>query len=75
MFFGQFEKTSPIRGQGKLKISGLGSTKMACPDVAINEQTFLNIFADTICYEIAAGSLILFNKDHDVLATFKAVYF
>lgn len=74
-FFGQYQYASDKAGNGSIGLSSLGATKMACPDVAINEQEFLSMFAEAVFYEIYEESLTLFNKDNAVLATFEAVYF
>tara|TARA_R110000744_G_scaffold20279_2_gene53256 strand:- start:5821 stop:6294 length:474 start_codon:yes stop_codon:yes gene_type:complete len=74
-FFGQFNKKAITVGSGNLQFSALGATQMACPDEKLNEQSVLNVFANTTAYKITAESLALFNQDGVELASFTAVYF
>lgn len=73
-FFGAYETTPKNAKQGSATFSNLGATKMACPDLALNEQDFLNVFANTVNYEIAGETLILSDKSSNELATFTSVY-
>ncbi|ASP49260.1 META domain-containing protein [Cognaticolwellia beringensis] len=74
-FFGQFNTKAIAVGSGNLQFSALGATQMACPDAKLNEQSVLNVFANTTSYKITAESLALFNQDGVELASFAAVYF
>ncbi|ARD45728.1 META domain-containing protein [Colwellia sp. PAMC 21821] len=74
-FFGQFNTKELTIGAGDIQFNALGATQMACPDVKVNEQTVLNVFALTTAYKITAESLVLFNQDGLELASFKAIYF
>ena len=74
-FFGQFNTKAITVAAGNLQFSFLGTTQMACPDAKLNEQSVLNVFANTTAYKITAESLALFNQDGVELASFTAVYF
>ena len=70
-FFGSFEAENLVDGLGKLKFYSVGSTKMACLNVEINEQTYFNALSDTVFYQLDDNSLILLNEALTVLAIFK----
>ncbi|GAA5141906.1 META domain-containing protein [Thalassotalea piscium] len=73
-FFGEFEAEELLKGEGELKFVGVASTKRACPDSNINEQTYFNVLRDTAFYQINTNSLTLLNKHKKVIALFNAVY-
>jgi len=58
-------------GLGKLKFNNIASTKMACMNVEINEQTYFNVLNDTVFYQLDDNSLILLNEALTVLAVFE----
>jgi heat shock protein HslJ len=70
-FFGSFEAENLVDGLGKLKFYSVGSTKMACLNVEINEQIYFNVLSDTVFYQLDDNSLILLNEALTVLAIFK----
>ncbi|WP_159819052.1 META domain-containing protein [Colwellia sp. 20A7] len=70
-FFGSFEAEDLIDGLGKLKFHHIGSTKMACLNVEINEKTYFNALSDTVFYQLDESSLTLLNEALTVLAIFK----
>lgn len=83
-FFGQYEhsdesqhnqSTQYSQYKGTLQFNAVGATKMACPSMEIDEQSFLNVFAEAVTYEISEETLTFITSDNKVLATFSAVYF
>lgn len=71
-FFGSFEAESPIEGLGKLKFKGIASTKMACANMAIKEQTYFNALNNTAFYKLSGSALTLFDESLTVLALFES---
>lgn len=65
-FFGGYE----VDGN-KLKFSHMGATRMACPDMDI-EQVFFKVLEDTDSYSIKDNKLSLLQKEK-VLAVFETV--
>ncbi len=55
----------------KLKFSQLINTLKACPEMKI-EAEFLKTVNATVAYEFEEHALIMYDKDHQKLATFKA---
>jgi len=70
-FFGRFVAEDLVNGLGKLKFNNIASTKMACMNVEINEQTYFNVLNDTVFYQLDDNSLILLNEALTVLAVFE----
>lgn len=60
-------------GDGTLKFSKLGSTRMACPEPAMQtEQAFTNALGDVRSYRILADHLVVYDGKHKRLALFRA---
>lgn len=59
----------------RIRFSNMGSTMMACPDVAVNESDFLKIFELADNYTINGDELTLNVGRRAPLAVFEAVYF
>lgn len=68
-FFG----TYTFETGNRIRFSSLGATKMACPDVAFNEQAFLNIFGLADNYTLTGNTLSLNVGRRAPLAIFKKV--
>ncbi|RHR76111.1 META domain-containing protein [Odoribacter sp. AF15-53] len=64
-FFGAYEQD-----ETQLTFSGMGATKMACPDMDI-ETTFFKVLEDTKSFVIKNNKLTL-KDDNNVIAVFKA---
>ncbi len=64
-FFGAYELN-----EAQLSFSGMGATKMACPDMDI-ETTFFKVLEDTKSFVIKNDKLML-KDDNNVIAVFKA---
>ncbi len=60
-----------LKDGDQISFSSLGSTKMACPDLAFNEQDFLEIFALADNYRITGDKLELNVAKRAPLAVFK----
>ncbi|TXK73565.1 META domain-containing protein [Mesonia sp. HuA40] len=56
-----------------LSFSPLATTRMACPDVKVNEQEVLNIFNQTKFYTLEGDNLFLKNSQDNLLAKFKKI--
>jgi len=55
-YFGSVNSAAP----GELRFSGMGATRMACPEPAMNlEQRYLNVLAGATSYSFLAGRLVL----------------
>ncbi len=48
-------------------------TKRACPDVKLNEQTFVNIFKTANNYQVKDNTLILKDAANKVFAVFESM--
>lgn len=64
-FFGVYEQND-----SQLTFSGMGATRMACPDMDI-ETTFFKVLEDTRSFVIKKNKLTL-KDDGNVIAVFKA---
>jgi len=64
-FFGVYEKN-----ESALTFSGMGATKMACPDMDI-ETIFFKVLEDTKSFAIKNDKLTL-KDDNNVIAVFRA---
>jgi heat shock protein HslJ len=71
-FFGKFKVASHSNSHGQLHFSALGSTKMACRGLVINEQDVMKVFINQVSYQISGDALTLFDTDLNVLAVFRA---
>ncbi len=79
-YFGQYEidgaisTSTKVATTGNLSLSGIGATRMACPDVMINEQKFLSAVSESTTFTIAGETLILSDEKDAAVAKFKSVY-
>ncbi|MBD2756852.1 META domain-containing protein [Spirosoma sp. BT704] len=62
--------TYTLSGDEKIKFNGIGSTKMACPDMS-GENAFMKALAATNAYGISGKELLLKN-DEAVVARLRA---
>lgn len=70
-FFGEYE----LKGNNKIKVSNIGMTLMACPDLDIDETDFINTLEAIDTYQINNETLQIKDNRGKVLAVFEAVYF
>lgn len=68
-FFGTYR----FEPGNRVRFSAMGSTKMACPDVAFNENEFLNIFELADNYTLSGNTLSINVGRRAPLAIFKKV--
>lgn len=68
-FFGTYK----FETGNRIRFSSLGATKMACPDIAFNENEFLEIFALADNYTLSGNTLSLNVGRRAPLAVFKKV--
>lgn len=74
-FFGKFVELEQSLGKGTLQFNTIGATQMACPDLNHNEQAFFEVFAKKGMYKIDGETLILSDRNNEIVAKFSAVYF
>ena len=60
-----------IQADNRISFSQLGSTKMACPDVTIDETKMISIFHRAATFTIDNGTLVFKNDAQEPLAKFK----
>lgn len=69
-FFGSYT----LSGKNTINFNtNMGMTKKACPDVNLNEQTFLNIFKTANNYQVKDNTLILKDASNKVFAVFEGM--
>lgn len=68
-FFGSYT----LDTENKIKFSGLGATKMACPDSDFDENEFLKMFSEVNKYKFVGDRLELLAQDKTPLASFRKV--
>lgn len=70
-----FSGTYTLADGGRIRFTQMAATMKACPDVAVDETAFLQIFEQANNYTINGDTLNLNVGRRAPLATFVAVYF
>lgn len=60
----QYSGTIKTIGENEISISKIRSTKMACPNLTMENEYFDALTSGPLNYKIAEGKLILFNREH-----------